>query len=64
MTYSIKIYDNQGSVIGELPTATPQDIMKYISKGFVVIDINTNKELTINDVSETVGVSDGFIDIG
>lgn len=64
MTYSIKIYDNQGSVIGELPTATPQDIMKYINKGFVVIDINTNKELTINDVSETVGVSDGFIDIG
>lgn len=64
MTYSIKIYDNQGSVIGELPTATPQDIMKYINKGFVVIDINTNKELTMNDVSETVGVSDGFIDIG
>lgn len=64
MTYSIKIYDNQGSVIGELLTATPQDIMKYINKGFVVIDINTNKELTMNDVSETVGVSDGFIDIG
>ena len=64
MTYSIKIYDNQGSVIGELPTATPQDIMKYINKGFVVININTNKELTMNDVSETVGVSDGFIDIG
>ena len=63
MTYSIKIYDNQGSVIGELPTATPQDIMKYINKGFVVININTNKELTMNDVSETVGVSDGFIDI-
>lgn len=64
MTYSIKIYDSQGSVIGELPTATPQDIMKYINKGFVVIDINTDKELTIADVAETVGVSDGLIDIG
>lgn len=64
MTYSIKIYDSQGSVIGELPTATSQDIMKYINKGFVVIDINTDKELTIADVAETVGVSDGLIDIG
>lgn len=64
MTYSIKIFDAQGSVIGELPTATPQDIMKYINKGFVVIDINTDKELTIADVAETVGVSDGLIDIG
>lgn len=64
MTYSIKIFDTQGSVIGELPTATPQDIMKYINKGFIVVDINTNKSLTMEDVSETVGVSDGLIDIG
>lgn len=64
MTYSIKIFDAQGSVIGELPTATPQDIMKYINKGFIVVDINTNKSLTMEDVAETVGVSDGLIDIG
>lgn len=64
MTYSIKIFDTQGSVIGELPTATPQDIMKYINKGFIVVDINTNKSLTMEDVAETVGVSDGLIDIG
>ena len=64
MTYSIKIFDTQGSVIGELPTATPQDIMKYINKGFIVVDINTNKSLTMEDVAETIGVSDGLIDIG
>lgn len=64
MTYSIKIFDTQGSVIGELPTATSQDIMKYINKGFIVVDINTNKSLTMEDVTETVGVSDGLIDIG
>ena len=64
MTYSIKIFDTQGSVIGALPTATPQDIMKYINKGFIVVDINTNKSLTMEDVAETVGVSDGLIDIG
>jgi hypothetical protein len=64
VTYSIKIFDTQGSVIGELPTATPQDIMKYINKGFIVVDINTNKSLTMEDVAETVGVSDGLIDIG
>lgn len=64
MTYSIKIFDIHGSVIGELPTATSQDIMKYINKGFIVVDINTNKSLTMEDVTETVGVSDGLIDIG
>lgn len=64
MTYSIKIFDDKGGLIGQLPTATPQDIMKYINKGFIVKDINTGREITLADVNSNVGVSDGFIDIG
>ena len=64
MTYSIKIYDMNGILIGELPTATPQEIMKYINKGLVVKDNNTGSVITVDDVSSVVGVSDGFMDIG
>lgn len=64
MTYSIKIYDSKGSPIGELPTATAQDIMKYINKGFIVKDMVTGQEITLADVNAAVGVADGFIDIG
>lgn len=62
--YSIKIFDDKGNVIGQLPTASAQDIMVYINKGFVVKDINTGKTLTLEDVTASVGASDGFIELG
>jgi hypothetical protein len=64
MTYSIKIFDVKGNLIGELPTASADDIVKYINKGFIVKDINTGKDLTIADVTSSIGVSDGFIQMG
>lgn len=63
-TYFIKIFDSKGSLIGELPTATSEDIMKYINKGFVVKDAVTGNNITFSDVNNVVGVSDGFINIG
>lgn len=64
MTFSIKIFDGQGNLIGELPTASADDIVKYINKGFIVRDINTGRNLTIEDVTSSIGVSDGFIQMG
>ena len=62
--YSIKIFDRNGTLIGELPTASAQDIMRYINKGFVVKDLETGRIITLEDVSSVIGASDGFIDIG
>lgn len=63
MTYSIKIYDSKGTDIGTSFTATSEDIIKYINKGFIVKD-NNGKTLSIEDVSQSIGVSDGFINVG
>ena len=62
--YSIKIYDDKGTFIGELPTASANDIMRYINKGFVVKDLSTGQPITMEDINASVGTSDGFIDIG
>lgn len=59
--YSIKIYDSNGTVIGELPAASAQDVIKYINKGFIVKDIKTGKPISIEEASSCIGVSDGFI---
>lgn len=62
--YSIKIYDDKGTFIGELPTASANDIMRYINKGFIVKDLSTGLQITMEDINASVGASDGFIDIG
>lgn len=62
--YSIKIYDDKGTFIGELPTASANDIMRYINKGFIVKDLSTGQQITMEDINTSVGASDGFIDIG
>lgn len=61
MTYSIVILDSAGKKIGELPTASPAQVLNLIGKGFTCIDITTNKPLTEYEVSSTVGVTDGLI---
>ena len=64
MTYSIKIVDNKGQLIGEKMTASKDDVLKFINKGFTVIDQTTGSELTPQSLTATMGVSDGFINIG
>ena len=61
MTYSIVILDSTGKKIGELPTASPAQVLNLIGKGFTCVDITTNKPLTEYEVSSTVGVIDGLI---
>lgn len=62
-TYSIQIVDDSGNQIGELMTATPNEIIKLINKGFIVIDKMTGSRLTEQMMTSVVGVSDGLINM-
>ena len=62
--YSIIIYDNNNKIIGELMTATTTDIIKFINKGFHVTNKITGNDITIDELTQNIGVSDGVIDIG
>lgn len=64
MTYSIIILDNHGKKVGELMTATSDEVIKFINKGFTVVDRASGISLTEQDVMSTVGVSDGVINVG
>lgn len=61
MTYSIVILDASGKKIGELPTATPSQVLNLLGKGFTCVDITTNMPLSESEVSAIVGVTDGLI---
>ena len=62
--YSIRIYDNNQQFIGEMMTATCSDITKFINKGFVVMNIETGEQITIESMNQALGVSDGAILMG
>ena len=64
MTYSIIILDIHGDKVGELMTATRDEVLKFINKGFIVIDLASRVSLTEQDVMSTAGVSDGVINVG
>lgn len=64
MTYSIIILDIHGDKVGELMTATRDEVLKFINKGFIVIDLASRVSLTEQDVMSATGVSDGVINIG
>ena len=57
-TYNIRITDTNDVLIGELMTATPIDITKFIDKGLKVIDLTTKKEIHREDVADTICVSE------
>ena len=63
-TYPIQIIDKDGKLIGELMQASEADILKFINKGFRVINKATNTEIYESSLTETIGVSDGLIEVG
>lgn len=63
-THSINIFDRNHKKVGELPTATDTEILKFINKGFVVEDMGSGKEITEASITTGIGVSDGLINIG
>ena len=60
MTHSIKIFSDD-QPIGELMTASNQDILAYLEKGLRVVDQQSGEEYTKESVTSTIGVSDGEI---
>jgi len=62
MNYSITITDTNNTKIGELPSATPTQIRKYLKKGLVVIDNNTGNIITEDMLNAVVGVAECVID--
>lgn len=44
--------------------ASTSDVLKFLSKGLKVIDKSTGVELTEDIINQSIGVSDGMIDIG
>lgn len=62
--YSIEILDKSGKKIGELPTASPTEILQFINKGFVVMDRMSGQQLTENQMSSIIGISEGLINVG
>lgn len=63
MEYAVKIIDKKGTFIGELPTATPDDILKLIGKGFTVVDMRTEQYITAEDVASVVGISESVMGV-
>jgi hypothetical protein len=59
---NITVYDrNSGQVIAELMTASTNDVLKFIEKGFKVVDNFTKQEITESQVLSMTGVSDCVI---
>ena len=59
---NITVYDRtNGQVVAELMTATSNDVLKFIQKGFKVVDNFTKRELSESDVLSMVGTSECVI---
>lgn len=61
MTYSITIQDMMGKKVGELPMATATDVVTLINKGFIVINNYTGTPISMDEVQNTIGVSECVI---
>ena len=59
---NITVYNKtNGQVVAELMSATPGEILKFIQKGFKVVDNMTKEELTESAVLSMVGTSECVI---
>ena len=63
MTYNVKILDSNRKHVGALMTASVQDIINLIDKGMIVVNVMDNMEFTKESLMNTVGVSDGLIEL-
>ena len=49
--------------VGDLMTATQSDIINLLNKGMIVINQMDGSEITKETLMDTVGVSDGLIEL-
>jgi hypothetical protein len=60
-SYNIKVTDKSGELIGEMMTASPEDVRRFTQKGFNVINVETGESITEQTIIDGLGVSDGCI---
>ena len=63
MTFIISILDNNHKHVGDLQTATMEDIKNLLNKGMIVINQMDGTEITMESLNNMIGVSDGLITV-
>lgn len=63
MTFIISILDNNRKHVGDLQTATMEDIKNLLNKGMIVINQMDGTEITMESLNNMIGVSDGLITV-
>jgi len=64
MTFNVQIFDSNHNHVADFPKASVDDVLKFIHKGLIVMDLTSGRELTEADFVSMVGVSDCAIQMG
>lgn len=62
-TYSIEIKNSDGKLIAENPSASPELILTYISKGYIVVNKATQHVMESTEVSSLIGASEAIFEV-
>ena len=57
---AVIVFDSDGKLLAELMDASPSDVLTFIDKGFLVVDM-TNTPIDRDTISNMVGCSDCVI---
>ena len=57
---AVRVFDSDGKLLAELMDASPSDVLTFIDKGFLVVDM-TNTPIDRDTISNMVGCSDCVI---
>lgn len=60
-SYNVKILDKDDKLIGEMMTASSEDVRNFINRGFKVVNNEDGTAITEAALMDTLGVSDGCI---
>lgn len=63
MTFNIKILDSNHKHVGDLMTATVDQIKNLLDKGMIIINRLDDTEITHETIMNMAGVSDGFVEM-
>ena len=63
MTFNVQIFDKNNYHIADNMNASAKDVLTYLHKGLIVINMLTNQPMTESDVLDTVGVSECPIEL-
>lgn len=58
MTFNVQILDDHHNHVADAMNATVDQILQFIRKGMIVVNMNTGLEMNEYDLLNLVGVSD------